>query len=320
MSAAPPLALVTGATGFVGRALIPVLQRGGWRVRAVGRDPARCPGGCEFVPLDMLQWKDWDATAKDAACVVHLAARVHVMNETGITALADFREANVEVTRRLAEAAARQGARRFILASSIKVNGESTGDTPFSEDDEARPVDAYGRSKLEAELALEEVCGATGLRATMFRPPLMYGPEAQGNFARILGWVRRGWPLPLEEVRNSRSLLFVGNFCSAILRALETPPARPTRTYLLSDGEDLSTPELVRRLAIAAGARARLFSCPVSVLRLAAGIAGRSSDVQRLTQSLTVDATRIRAELDWSPPYSVDEALRLTMGAAGAER
>jgi nucleoside-diphosphate-sugar epimerase len=304
--------LVTGATGFVGRALVAALLRQGWQVRATGRDEARIPGGCEFFKLDFGADPDLARLVDGVEAVVHLAARVHVMG-AGARELEEFRRANTVPTRRLADAAARGGARHLVFMSSIKVNGESTGQRPFMESDVPSPGDPYAVSKLEAEMHLREVAAGSDLRVTMLRPPLVYGPGALGNFARLLAWIRAGRPLPLAGVTNRRSLLFVGNLCSAIAAALDRPPA-DARTFLVSDGEDLSTPELVRRIARAAGIQARLFNCPPVVLRLAAMAAGRAAELERLTGSLAVDTSRIRSELDWAAPHSVDEGLSLTLG------
>jgi nucleoside-diphosphate-sugar epimerase len=304
-------ALVTGASGFLGRALVPALQAAGWEVRGSGRDASRAPPGCEFIRLDLQANPDWDSLVRDTHAVVHLAARVHMMKDRARDPLAEFRAVNVSPTLSLAEAAARQNVRHFVYLSSIKVMGEATSLRPFSEQDAPAPVDAYGRSKLEAESQLNEVSARTGLGVTILRPPLIYGAEARGNFERLAKWIRRGWPLPVTW-GNRRSFLFVGNFCSAVLLALEKPTGA-TRTYLLSDGEDLSTAELVMRLARSVELHPRLWTLPGAALRIAAALVGRSAEAQRLQDSLQVDSSRFRSELGWKPPYTVDEGLRLTL-------
>lgn len=307
-----PLVVVTGATGFAGRALVPVLHAAGWRVRASGRDAARRPTNCEFVVADLSNDADFAALASGASAVVHLAARVHVMRERATDPLAEFRRTNVAPTAKLAEAAANQGAVHFLFASTVKVNGEATRGQPYTEDHAPCPEDPYAVSKLEAEQALREQAAASGLSATILRAPLVYGAEAKGNFARLLRLVAYRVPLPFGSVRNRRSFLFIGNFCSAVLAALSRP-GPGTRLYLLSDGEDVSSAELIRRMAAALGRPARLFPFPVSLLRVGAAAAGFGDELRRITDSLVVDSTRIRSELDWRPPYSLDEGLALTV-------
>jgi nucleoside-diphosphate-sugar epimerase len=308
------LVLVTGATGFVGSALVPALLEAGWRVRATGRDRTKCPArglnGLEFVPAELSPGSDFQPLVDGAAAVVHLAARVHVMRERSRDPLAEFRQANATLTAGLAQAALAAGTRHFVFASSIKVNGEGRGNRPYSESDIPAPQDPYASSKLEAEQLLREC----GLSSTILRPPLMYGPGVKGNFARLMSLVERGWPLPLASVQNRRSLLFVGNFCSAIVAALERP-APGARVYLLCDGEDVSVAELILRLGRALGRPARLFPFPLSALRAGAALAGLQAEFHRLADSLLIDGSRARSDLRWRPPYSLDHGLSLTAGA-----
>jgi nucleoside-diphosphate-sugar epimerase len=249
--------------------------------------------------------------------VVHMAARVHVMHERALDPLAEFRGANLVPTVRLAEAAARQGVPHFVFISSVKVNGERTRARAFTELDKPHPIDAYGVSKREAEDALLDISQRTGMAVTVLRCPLMYGPGVKGNFERLMRWIARGVPLPFARIDNRRSLLYVGNFASAVLAALEGP-RHGTRTYLLSDGEDLSSPGLVRRLATALHCKPRLLPVPVALLECGARLTGRQEELRRLTDSLVVDSSRARRELAWTPPYAVDEGLAHTAEAAAS--
>jgi UDP-N-acetyl-alpha-D-quinovosamine dehydrogenase len=242
--------------------------------------------------------------------VVHLAGRTHRVREHAMEALNEYRRINVEGTRRLAEHAAAAGVRRLVFLSSIKVNGESS-DRPFTEDDAPRPEDAYGISKWEAEQALARVAGKTRLDVTILRPPLVYGPGVAGNFLRLLDLVAHGVPLPFASIENRRSLLYVGSLVAAILKAITAPQAAG-RTYLVSDGEDTSTPDLVRKLARELGVGTRLFSCPPLLLEKVAALVGRHRDLERLTGSLQADVSRICRELAWRPPYTLVQGLAQT--------
>ena len=201
--------------------------------------------------------------------------------------------------------------RRVVLLSSVKVNGESTAARPFTEDDAPRPEDAYGRSKLEAEQALARVARETGLEIVVLRPPLVYGPGVKGNFLRLMRLVARGMPLPLGAVRNRRSLIYVGNLADAIVAAVRAPRAAGA-TYLVADGEDVSTPDLVRGLAQALGVTARLPAFPLAALDLIAAVAGKRAELARLAGSLQVDSSRIRRELLWQPRYTLAQGLAET--------
>jgi nucleoside-diphosphate-sugar epimerase len=217
---------------------------------------------------------------------------------------------NVDGTRRLAEAAAAHGVRRFLFLSSVKVNGEATGEAPFTEADPPRPEDPYGITKWEGEQALWEVAARSRMEAVVLRAPLVYGAGVKGNFLRLMNVVARGVPLPLASVRNRRSLVYLGNLIDAIAICLAAPRAAG-RTYLVSDGEDVSTPALVRALGGALGTPARLVPCPVALLRLAAVLVHRA-DIARLTGSLQVDTSRIRNELGWRAPCSLLAGLQET--------
>lgn len=317
----PRRILVTGATGFVGRALLPRLVTEGWRVRAALRAPSEAlPTGIEAVQVgDTGPDTDWRAALTDVDAVVHLAARAHVLDEASADAFALYRAVNSLATLKLAEAAAERGVRRFVFLSSVRVHGARTTGAPFTESSPLAAEDPYGRSKAEAELGLAQVARGTQLEPVVLRPPLVYGAEARGNFARLVKLVARGIPLPLGAVRNRRSLVYVGNLVDAIVQLLEHPAAAQ-QTFLVSDGEDVSTPELVRRIARAMGRPARLLPVPPALLRLGGVLAGRRSDVARLLDDLVVDSSRIRATLSWTPPYTLDQGLAETAARLGAAR
>jgi nucleoside-diphosphate-sugar epimerase len=301
--------LVTGANGFVGRMLCEALTGAGRAVRKAVRAPLA--GFSDLAVGDIGPATDWRAALEGAGAVVHLAARTHVLRETAPDSLAEYRRINVAGTDRLARAAAAAGVRRLVFLSSVKVNGERTDARAFTEDDAPRPGDAYGVSKWEAEHALARAAAETGLKVVVLRPPLVYGPGVKGNFLRLVHLVARGMPLPLGAVANRRSLVYAGNLVDAIVKALDAPHAAG-RTYLVSDGEDVSTPDLVRALAQSLGVKARLVPIPLLLLKLAAAIAGRGDEFARLTGSLQVDSARLRRELAWRPPFTLAQGLEQT--------
>jgi nucleoside-diphosphate-sugar epimerase len=254
---------------------------------------------------------NWADALTGIEAVVHLAARVHVLKESARNPLAEFRLVNVAGTERLARMAASAGVRRLVYVSSIKVNGEHTHEFPFTEADTPGPQDAYGLSKWEAELALLKIAAETGLEVVIVRPPLVYGPGAGGNFLRMMDWVNRGFPLPLGSIHNSRSLIYLGNLVDALVTCVVDPRAAGN-LFLVSDGEDVSTPDLIRRLAQAIERRPLLIHFPPALLRLAGLLTGKSAEVERLLGSLRVDSSKIRRELRWTPPFSMMQGLRAT--------
>lgn len=305
--------LVTGAGGFVGRALCRMLAARGWRVRAALRtDSSLTSEDADETAVvgDIDAATDWRAALDGVRAVAHLAARTHVMREAGDNStLARYREINVEGTAALARAAADCGVPRLLYLSSIKVNGEATHGQPFCEDDAPRPEDAYGLSKWEAEQSLWRIAAASTLAVTVARAPLVYGPGVKGNFLSLMRAVDRGWPLPLAGLRNLRSLLYVDNLADALALMLEHPAAAG-RTYLIADGEDISTPGLVRALAGALGRPSRLWPLPGA--GGLARLAGRGAAWSRLAGSLQVNAGRLRAELGWKPPVTPAQGLAAT--------
>ncbi|MDX9952234.1 MAG: SDR family oxidoreductase [Methylophilaceae bacterium] len=312
ISTAGPAMLVamTGATGFVGRYLRARLERDGIRVVEIGRVPSTPE--TEFFRIESLGPETEYGNAL-AGChvVMHLAARVHVMHDDADDPLAAFQSVNLHGTVNLARQAAAAGVRRFVYVSSIKVNGECTMDKPFTESDVPSPLDPYGVSKWQAEQALQQVGRETGMEIVIVRPPLVYGPGVKANFHSLLKLVSRSLPLPLGSIHNRRSMIFVGNLVDA-LALCATHPAAAGQTYLVSDGEDVSTPQLVRVIASAMRRPDRVFPFPLPLIRLAAVMLGRSSALDRLTQSLAVDSSKIRGELDWRPPYSMQQGLQIT--------
>ena len=306
-----PRVLVTGAAGFVGTPLCRRLGESGFRVRRAVRTAE--PGAAvDTVAVgDIGPDTDWRAALADVQCVIHLAARTHVLHETATDPLAEYRRVNLLGTERLVRAASTSGVLRFVFLSSIKVNGEATGTRPFTESDAPAPEDAYGVTKREAEEALARHAAASGLDLVVLRPPLVYGAGVKGNFLRLMRLVARGVPLPLGSVRNARSLIFVDNLADAI-RAVIIDARAAGNTYLVSDGEDVSTPELVRLLANAMNSPARLLPCPIPMLAAAAALLGKRVEARRLIGSLQIDSSKIRLDLGWTPPFRLVEGLRRT--------
>jgi len=338
-------ALVTGATGFVGTALCRRLAEEGVNVVAAIRQAAEnsaadfncSPDSGSPVPEQGKQagysgtlpsfrpvvvgnidaHTDWSPALAGVEVVFHLAARAHVLRETAADPLAEFRRTNVAGTERLARSAAAAGVRRLVYVSSVGVNGLYTREgRKFSEADVPQPHNDYALSKWEAEQALHRIGAETGLQVVIVRPPLVYGPAAPGNFAQLLAVVANGIPLPFASVRNQRSLVYVGNLVDALITCA-SHPAAAGKTYLVSDGEDVSTAELMRRLAGALGVPARLFPCPPALLLLAGRLTGRHEQVERLLGSLQVDSDKIRRELGWMPPCTLQQGLAEAVKADG---
>jgi nucleoside-diphosphate-sugar epimerase len=264
---------------------------------------------------DLNTSTDWSAALEGVEVVVHSAARAHVMQETVADPLTAYRAVNVDGTLNLARQAAVSGIKRFVFISSIKVNGESTSPgRAFTESDAPNPQDAYGQSKHEAEKGLRQLSADTGMEVVIIRPPLVYGPGVKANFAALMRAVQRGWPLPLGAVNNQRSLVALDNLVDFIVTCI-THPKAANQTFLVSDGQDLSTTELVRGMVQAAGVSLRLLPVPVWALQAGALLLGKGDVVQRLCGNLQVDISKARRVLGWAPPISVEEGLRRAMVA-----
>jgi nucleoside-diphosphate-sugar epimerase len=304
--------LVTGATGFVGRAVCQHLASQGYRVRGVVRGSHERPTGVEFAQIPDLAKatsSQWAELLDDVQVVIHCAALVHQMQ--GVPDPDAYYRINTAATAMLAEAAAGAGVRRFIFLSTVKVLGEySEPGRPFRADDPANPQDDYARSKWLAEQALTAVGNRTGMDAVILRPPLIYGPGVGGNFESLMWLVKKGVPLPLGAVNNQRSLLAIENLLDVL--SLCVHRLQPLAgNYLVSDGQDVSTRELVCELALAQGVRAMLLPVPVSILRLAGWCLGRKAAVERLCADLCVNIDVTRSTLDWEPRYTLSECCKL---------
>jgi nucleoside-diphosphate-sugar epimerase len=293
--------LVTGATGYIGGALADALAEAGRPVVATHFSRPPRPGS------PALEWHcvgpigattAWDEALEGVDTVVHAAGLAHVPEGPGSEERA--REVNARGTLRLARCAAERGVRRFVYLSSVHVLGARTGADPFDDDTAPAPAGVYARSKHEAELGLWEIASATGMAVIVVRPPLVYGPNAPGNFGRLLRLVRTGVPLPFASVRNARSLISIGNLVD-LLSLCVRRDAVAAGAYVVSDGEDVSTPEMLRLMALGLGVQPRLVHCPPGMLRVIGRLLGRAEEIAKLCDSLAVDARRIREQLAWNP-------------------
>lgn len=301
--------LITGADGFLGSAVLAALKAKGVPVRGAVRSFAK---DHNVAVGNIGPDTNWLPALEGIDTIVHTAARTHIMDDKDADPLLAFRSVNVEGTRRLAEQSAQSGIRRLVFISSIKVNGEATGldkdrsvFTPF---DPPHPEDAYAQSKWEAEQALHEVADNTGLEVVIIRPPLVYGPGVKANFLTMMRYLHKGLPLPLGAIHNKRSLVALDNLVDLIVTCIEHPAAA-NQTFLVSDDEDMSTTELLQRMAIALGKSSRLLPIPAGLLKTGAALLGKKKIAQRLLGSLQVDIAKTKDVLNWNPPVSVDEAL-----------
>jgi nucleoside-diphosphate-sugar epimerase len=307
--------LATGGQGFVGKALAVAALSKGFKVNVSSRQVSKVQqnGLVYFQTGDLDLTTDWSASLRSVDTVVHCAGRAHVMKDAVADPLAAFRTVNVDGTLNLAYQAIKAGVNRFVFISSIGVNGsQTTIDKLFSESDQAKPHNAYALSKWEAEQGLMQIAAETGLEVVIIRPPLVYGCNAPGNFGSLMRAVQHGWPLPLGAVHNQRSMVALDNLVDFIVTCI-THPQAANQTFLVSDGQDLSTTELIRGMAKAAGVSPRLLPVPVWALQAGATLLGKGGVVQRLCGNLQVDISKARSFLGWLPPLSVSEGLRRAM-------
>jgi nucleoside-diphosphate-sugar epimerase len=304
----PARILITGAGGFVGRDLVARLAREGRSVRVAVRRHSPMPAGVESLTVgDIGPATDWTRAVADVDAVVHLAARVHVGRESPRD-WPLFHAVNAAGAGALARAARAAGARKFVHMSTTTVYGDRSLGKPFDEASPTAPVSLYARSKLEGEQLVMDALAGSASALVIVRPPLVYGADARGNFGRLVTLVQSGMPLPFASIRNTRSLLYVSNLVDALLKTLDDP--RAGGVYVVSDGQDVSTPELIARIGRAIGATPRLFACPPALLRAAARLLGKAHEGARLLGDMALDGSRIRRELGWQPPFSLDEGLR----------
>ena len=308
--------LITGATGFIGSQLSETLANSGHEVRCTARSLApNSSTAREVVTCDLESADNLDHLTMGCDAMIHLAGRAHVMSDDPATSESLYFSANVAVTKKLAESAARTGVKRMILMSSVKVNGESTTiDSPFTPRDTPNPQDPYGKSKTQAEQALWNVASTSGLEGVVIRPPLVYGPGVRANFASLIGIVNRGLPLPLASIHNKRSFVSIDNLIDCITTTLQSLNAAG-QTFLVSDGNDLSTPQLIRSIASALHKSPNLIPFPTALLKLAATSVGKRSAYDRLCGSLAVDIALTQQRLSWTPPFTVQESLQRTVDA-----
>ncbi|PDS39848.1 NAD-dependent dehydratase [Rhizobium anhuiense] len=305
--------LITGAAGFVGGPLVERLHKERiWELAVTTRSAAASfPADVRHFPIEITSETDWTAALDGVDVIVHLAARVHIMDDRAADPLTEFRQINTAATLNLAEQAARAGVKRLVFISSIKVNGEEN-DRPFRHDDTPMPVDPYGISKLECEIGLQEISARTGIEIVVIRPPLVYGPGARGNFALLVGLVRKKIPLPFASLKNRRTLVALPNLVDLIVTGMTHPDAAG-QTFLAGDGEDLSTPGLIEGIAAGLGVEPMLLPFPPALLQMGARVTGKSAVYQRLCGSLQVDISHAREVLGWSPVVTPREGLKLAV-------
>ncbi|MCX5699173.1 MAG: NAD-dependent epimerase/dehydratase family protein [Candidatus Omnitrophica bacterium] len=323
--------LVTGATGFIGCKLCAALKEKGYFVRGAIRNNARDVSGVdEYIQVgDINESTDWQPALAEVDTVVHLAGRVHIMNDPEVYPIDAFRKVNVLGTERLARMAVKAGVRRLIFISSVKVNGEGF-QVPYTERDVPAPQDAYGVSKREAEDSLACIANETGLQVVILRLPLVYGPGVKANFKNLIKLAGSGLPLPFKGINNQRSFLYLGNLVDAIITCISYPLAAG-ETFLVSDGQDVSTPDLIKMIAGEIKTRGRfcfsgkgtgknrtvpcfLFYLHPGILKALCRIVGKGEELEKLTGSLLVDSSKIRNLLGWKPPFTLEEGIKEMVG------
>jgi nucleoside-diphosphate-sugar epimerase len=305
--------LVTGANGFVGTQLCKELDSHGISYKAAVRRTSSNLNQGNCIAVGNIDGQtSWAAALTDVQVVIHLAARVHVMNESAGDPFAEFRAVNVGASLNLARQAVEAGVRRFIFMSSVKVNGEETFDLPFTSFDVPAPLDFYGQSKLEAELALRALAAETGLELVIIRPPLVYGPNVRANFRKLMQFVQLGVPLPLGGVNNRRSMVALDNLVDLVITCV-SHPAAANQVFLVSDDDDVSLPRLLQLIAFAMRRKIWLLPAPMKVLRVFARLLGKSAVVERLLGSLQVDITHTKQTLSWKPVVDVEASIKKTV-------
>jgi len=309
----PNKILITGSNGFVGQVLLKRLMRDQFSVRCILRQQNKSFNHIERILMpSMSKSSDWSEALKDCDVVIHLAARVHVMHEDSKDPLSEFRKTNVALTTNLAIQSADLGVKRFIFLSSVKVNGESTVDKPFTESQTPNPEDAYAISKWEAEEALRNVAKDTGMEVVIIRPPLIYGRGVKANFLMMMRYLLKGVPLPLGATYNKRSLVYIDNLVDFIVSCVIHPKAA-NQTFFVSDDHDVSTTELLRLMSKAIGKKRILIPVPEKLLTFLLVIVGRRNIAERLLGSLEVDISKAKNLLGWRPPVTMEEGLKATM-------
>lgn len=309
--------LITGANGFVGQALCKYIAQSSSFGKTIAVSRRELPESSFSKNLEhhiipsLNDLSNHTELLADVDCVIHLAARVHQMDDQSENPLAEFRAVNTEATCLLAKAAVASGVRRFVYLSSIKVLGEGSTASKYTEKSPENPVDPYALSKWEAEQQLQEIAKETGLEVVIIRPPLVYGENVKANFQKILKAIYRGIPLPISRIENRRSFIYVENLADAILTVSSHPQA-PNQTFLVSDGEDVSTPQLAVAIGKGLQKSAKLFPLPVSLLKIAGRLTGRTTTISRLTDSLSIDSSKIQDTLNWKPPFTFGDGILKT--------
>ena len=309
--------LITGVTGFLGAALADhLIKNTNYNIIATTRQLTPLHKNIKQIVIgDLNQNINWIPILTKVDHIIHLAGRAHIMQDNAKNPLKEFRKINTESTLKLAKQAAQLGIKRFIYLSSIKVNGEHTKpEKPFQYNDKNIPTDPYALSKYEAEQGLKQIAQDTGMQFIIIRPPLVYGPKVKANFLNMMQWLYKGTPLPLGSINNKRSLIALDNLIDLIITCINHPKAK-NNTFLVSDDEDISTTELLKRMADALGKPSRLLAIPSSILTLTATLLGKKEIAQRLCNSLQVDIKHTKKTLDWKPPISINKALKKTANA-----